>query len=86
MHINGIVLLNTISRYILFGTGSMIKYRKTENIEDGIKQVKELYLKRGFKITRIHADSEFEPIHPEVDELDISLICVSKTEHVTDIE
>ena len=57
MHNNGILLLNTISRHIIFATGSMNKNRKVKNIEDGIKQVKKLYLKRGFNITRIHADS-----------------------------
>ena len=29
------------------------------NIEDGINQLNKLYLQIGFKITCIHADSEF---------------------------
>ena len=60
MHTNGIVFLNYIYQHILFATGSMIKNLKVKNIEDGIKQVNKLYLQRGFKITCIHADSEFE--------------------------
>ena len=36
MHINGIVFFNTISRNIMFATGSMIKTQKIENIIDGI--------------------------------------------------
>ena len=36
MQINGIGFLNTISRNIMFATGSMIKNRKIENIADGI--------------------------------------------------
>ena len=62
MHTNGIGLMNTILQHILFSTGSMIKNRKVNNIEDGIKQINKLYLQRGFKINPIHADSEFEPL------------------------
>ena len=56
MHINGIILLNTISRYIVFTIGSMIKNRKIENIVDGIIQVHKLYLQSGFKITHMQTD------------------------------
>ena len=59
MHINGIVFLNTISQHIIFATGSIIKIKKINNIEDVTKQVNKLYVKRGFKITHIHADSKF---------------------------
>ena len=50
MHINRIVFLNTISRHIIFATGSMIKNRKVDNISNGITQVHKLYLQRGFKV------------------------------------
>ena len=43
----------------MLSTGSMIKIIKINNIEDGIKQVHKLYLQRGFKITRTHADINF---------------------------
>ena len=62
MQINGISFLDTISRHIMFDTGSMIKNLKIENISDRITQVHKLYLQRGFKITHIHAYSEFEPL------------------------
>ena len=62
MHINGIRFLNTIYQHIMFSTWSMIKYQKVNNTEDGINQVNKLYLQHGFKITRIHADSNFEPL------------------------
>ena len=61
MHINGIGFLITISRHIMFATGSMIKNRKVEKIVGGITQVHKLYLQRGFKITHMHTDCEFEP-------------------------
>ena len=69
----------------MFATGSMIKNRKINNIEDGIKQFDKLYLQRGFKITLIHADSEFELICAEMSDLVTSLNCASKKERVPDI-
>ena len=59
MHINGIGFLITISRHIMFATGSMIKNLKVEHIADGITQVHKLYLQRGFNITHMHTDCEF---------------------------
>ena len=86
IHINGIGFLNTITRYIMFATVSMVKNRKIKNIEDGIKQVHKLYLQRGFKVMRIHADNEFEPLQSDMADLDISLNCASKKEHAPEIE
>ena len=78
MHINGIGFLNTISRHIMFATGSMIKNRKIENIADGITQVHKLYLQSGFKITHIHTDCELWLLHKEITTLGINLNCASK--------
>ena len=86
MHINGIGFINTTSRHIIFATGSMIKNQKLNNIEDGINQVNKLCLKRGFKITLIHSDSEIEPLRPEMAYLGIYINCVSKKERVPEIE
>ena len=49
-----------------------------DDIEDGIKQVNKIYLRCGLKITHIYADSEFEPIRVEMDDIYISLYCASK--------
>ena len=62
MHINVIGFINTISRQIMFATGTMIKNRKIEYIADGITQVHKLYLQRRFKITHMHIDCEFKPL------------------------
>ena len=78
MHINVIGFLNTISRHIMFATGSMIKNRKVDHIVDGITQVHKLYLQRGFKITHMHTDCEFEPLCKEMTALGINLNCASK--------
>ena len=37
IHTNKVSFLNTISRHIMFATGSMTKNRKIKNIADGIK-------------------------------------------------
>ena len=86
MHINGIGLLNTILRHILFATGSMIKNRKVKKIEYGIKQVNKLHLQHGFNITRIHADSEFEPPWAEMSYIGIYLSSAPNKAHVPKIE
>ena len=64
----------------------MIKNRRVKKIEDGIKQVIKIYLQRGFKITDIHADREFELLCVEISDIGIYLNCVSKKEHVPAIE
>ena len=69
----------------MFTTGSMIKNRNMNNIEDVIKQVQKLYLQSGFKITRIHADSEFEPLRAKMADLSTPMNLTSKKEHVPEI-
>ena len=86
MHINGIGFLNNISRHIMFATGIMIKNRKIENIADGITQVHKLYLQRGFKITHMHTDCDFEPLRMEMTALGIKLNCSYKKEHAPETE
>ena len=69
----------------MFTTGSMIKNRNMNNIEDVIKQVQKLYLQSGFKITRIHADSKFEPLRVKIADLSTPMNLTSKKEHVPEI-
>ena len=78
IQINLIGFLNTISRHIVFATGSMIKNRKVENIVDGITQVHKLYLQRSFNIKHMHTACEFEPLSKEMTALVINLKCASK--------
>ena len=73
MHTNIIGFLNTISRYIMFSTASMIKNRKIENIADGITQVKKLYLQRGLKITHMNSDIKFKPLRKDMIAIGINL-------------
>ena len=78
MYINDIGFLNTIYWHIMFYIASMIKNWKVKNIRYVIKHLNKLYLQRGFKITRIHTDSECEPLHVEMDDISIPLNFSSK--------
>ena len=51
---------------------------KNENIADVITQVNKLYLQRGFKITHMHFDCEFEALCKEMTALGINLNFASK--------
>ena len=62
IHIKGIGFMNTTSQHIMFSTGSMVKNLKINNIEDGFKEVKKIYLQCGIKIMHIHYDNKFEPL------------------------
>ena len=81
MHINGIGILNKISRHIMFATGSMIKNRNVEHIAYGITQVHKLFLQRAYNITHMHTDCEFKPLRKEMNAIGINLNCASKKEH-----
>ena len=85
IHINSTVFPNNVSRHILFAKGRLNKNRRVNNMDYGIKQVKKLYLQRGFNINRIHSDNEFEPLQAEIANIFISLNCASKKEHVPNI-
>ena len=78
MQIDRIGFLNTISRHIMFATKIMIKNRKIKNIADGFTQVHKLYLQRGFNITLMNADINFERICREMNDLGINLNYASK--------
>ena len=86
MFVNKIPFLITISRHVKFGTVEVMKNRKSETIVAGLKHVKQLYAKRGFKLVGCHADNEFEPMRGDLAALGMELNVVSADEHVPEIE
>jgi hypothetical protein len=86
MFVNKLPFFMTISRHIKFGTAKMIKSAKSATLIAAIKQVRGAYLKRGFNITHILADGQFEPLRGDVANLGITLNIVSRDEHVPEIE
>jgi len=62
MYINGIPFVITTSRSIHFCTAELIKNEKSVTIATSIKQVIQLYHRRGFKVQNLHSDGQFEHI------------------------
>ncbi|GAX11354.1 hypothetical protein FisN_22Lu047 [Fistulifera solaris] len=87
MFVNRIPFLITISRYIKFGTVEMIRNRTAKTLLNGIEQVYGHYLKRGFKITHLLMDNEFEPLRGDLaSSMKIELNAAAADEHVPEIE
>lgn len=86
MYINGITFFITISRNIKFGTIEMVRSKSTKVIMKSIIQINNAYSGRGFNITHLLMDGEFESIRGELATLKITLNTVGRGEHVPDIE
>ena len=54
MFINGICFINTISRHIKFMTAEHIANTDATTLQEYIKQVKQVYMQRGFKAKNTH--------------------------------
>lgn len=64
----------------------MIKNSKSTTIIQAIKAIRDIYRKRGFRITHILMDGQFEPIRGELGGLHITLNTVANDEHVPEVE
>ncbi len=78
MFVNKIPFFMTISRHIKFGTAEMIKSQTSATLLTAIKQVKSAYVKRGFNITHLLVDGQFEPLRGEAAAIGITLNVVSR--------
>jgi hypothetical protein len=83
---NKIPFFMSISRHIKFGTAEMIKSQKAPTLLAGIKQIKCAYLKRGFNITHILLDGQFEPLRGDTAAIGIALNVESRDERVPEAE
>jgi hypothetical protein len=86
MFVNKIPFFMSISRHICFGTGEMLQNQKSATILADIKQIKSIYMKRGFKLDHMLMDGQFEPLRAELADLSITLNTISNDEHVPEIE
>ena len=82
MKVNKLPFLVTMSHAIKFGTVAWLKNAKTDTILFHIKEVRNLYIKRGFLLEIIEADGQFEPLRGELAALGITLNKCSCEEHV----
>ena len=86
MFINGIRFINTISRHLKFMTSEHIANAYATTLQESIRQVKQVYMQRGFKITNIIMDGQFACIRRNLAELQININACSNNEHVREIE
>jgi hypothetical protein len=76
----------SISGHIKFGTAEMLKSESAVQLMASIKLVTQTYVTRGFRVTSMMVDGQFEPLRGELAELGIAVNCVSRDEHVPEIE
>jgi hypothetical protein len=65
MYINKLPFLITYSRSLRFATVEFLDNRQTPTIHKKLQNVFNLYHHRGFTITKLFADPEFEPEESE---------------------
>ena len=82
MFINKVAFLVTISRNLKFGTVKALPNRQIPTITQPLRPVITLYKHRGFKVSAILADNEFEAIRPDFPMLN----CAAGNEHVPEVE
>jgi hypothetical protein len=86
MFVNKIPFFMSISRNIRFGTSESLPNQSSKTIMAAIKKIKQLYSLRGFRITQMMMDGQFENLRGELADMQIGLNTVSNDEHVPDIE
>ena len=82
MFVNKIPFLVTTSRKIHFGTVEALPDRKINTVANKLKSVLNLYKHRGFNISSILADGEFEKLRPWFPQINTC----AENEHVPDVE
>ena len=86
--VNKIAFFLTLSRKICFTSVNHLANRKVPQIFKAFKEMYSYYLQRGFRITTVDADGEFEPIKTLIESLPggprVNL--ASSNEHVPTIE
>ena len=86
MQVNEILLIITISKNICFINGERIGDMRSKTLVTSINRVKKAYMQRGFCVTGICMDGQFEPIRANLAELQINMNVVSCDEQVPEDE
>jgi hypothetical protein len=84
MFVNKIPFLITTSRGLHFGTVESIPNRQVPTVTQALKRVCAQYERRGFKVTVVQADPEFEPLQAELGHIQFNFC--AQDEHVPDVE
>jgi len=86
MKVTGIPFLMTISRHIKFGSAGKLDNMKNSHIIKHFKAIIGAYVSRGFRVTIILADNQFESMRGDLANLHAVLHITSRDEHVPEIE
>ncbi|KAI2491042.1 Reverse transcriptase (RNA-dependent DNA polymerase) [Fragilaria crotonensis] len=88
MFVNKLPFFMTISRHIKFSTAELLVNRHIETIFKATKRVHQHYLKRGFQITSLLMDGEFDidGYRGDLSTIGVTLNAVAANEHVPEIE
>jgi hypothetical protein len=86
--VNKIPFFLTLSRKICFTAVNHLADRTVPQIFAAFKEIYQYYLQRGFRITTVHADGEFEPLKTLIESLPSGPLVnlASSNEHVPEIE
>ncbi|KAL7493808.1 hypothetical protein ACHAWT_003568, partial [Skeletonema menzelii] len=86
MKVTGIPFLTTISRHIKFGSAGKLDSMENKSILPHFKAIISAYAIRGFRVTIVLADGQFESMRTEIADLHVRLHIVARDEHVPEIE
>ena len=84
MFVNKLPFLIMVSRGLHFGTVEFLTNHQIPTITAAFRQVVQTYCRRGFRVTTMLADPEFQPLQAVFG--DISFNFCSQDEHVPEIE
>ena len=86
MKVNGIPFFMTISNHIKFGSAGKLDSMENSMILKHFKLVMGVYAVRGFRVTIIMADNQFESMRGKLADMGAIINVVSRDEHVPEIE
>ena len=86
MKVTGIPFLMTISRHIKFGSAGKLDNMKNSHIIKHFKTIIGTYVARGFRVTIILADNQFESMRGDIANLGATLSITARDEHVPEVE
>ena len=85
-YVNKIMFFTTKSVHIQFSTVETIVNRQPDTLLKAFSNARNIYLRRGFTISHVLSDGEFEPLRGPLSSMEITLNAASNAEHVPGIE
>ena len=85
-HVNGLKFFRSISRHLMYRTSSCVQNANKGTLLQCVRAIKGRYNRRGFKITQIFGDNEFECMSDSLSEMGITFSAVARGAHEPFIE